>query len=112
MSMATLLLSIMLLDEMPQRLQQPHHGQDDDEEDEGVGRAHLDAHGRIAVGQAHGQGARQRRMQHPGQVDRKSTRLNSSHLVISYAVFCLKKKKQPPTTMSTNMRPQDINIHR
>src|SRR5256885_4109433 len=35
-------------------------------------------------------------------IDRKSTRLNSSHLVISYAVFCLKKKKlvlpslQPP----------------
>src|SRR5256885_1148907 len=28
--------------------------------------------------------------------DRKSTRLNSSHLVISYAVFCLKKKKLPP----------------
>src|SRR5256885_7953805 len=27
-------------------------------------------------------------------IDRKSTRLNSSHLVISYAVFCLKKKKQ------------------
>src|SRR5688500_20021338 len=27
--------------------------------------------------------------------DRKSTRLNSSHLVISYAVFCLKKKKEP-----------------
>src|SRR5256885_7743794 len=27
------------------------------------------------------------------RVDRKSTRLNSSHLVISYAVFCLKKKK-------------------
>src|ERR1039457_6937504 len=26
--------------------------------------------------------------------DRKSTRLNSSHLVISYAVFCLKKKRQ------------------
>src|SRR5256885_12712008 len=31
--------------------------------------------------------------------DRKSTRLNSSHLVISYAVFCLKKKKN--TTNST-----------
>src|SRR5256885_2541109 len=30
-------------------------------------------------------------------LDRKSTRLNSSHLVISYAVFCLKKKKK--TTM-------------
>src|SRR2546426_5575966 len=28
-----------------------------------------------------------------GRADRKSTRLNSSHLVISYAVFCLKKKK-------------------
>src|SRR5256885_3462653 len=27
-------------------------------------------------------------------LDRKSTRLNSSHLVISYAVFCLKKKRQ------------------
>src|SRR5256885_3404059 len=37
---------------------------------------------------------------HPGgdpsarERDRKSTRLNSSHLVISYAVFCLKKKKE------------------
>src|SRR5688500_19570283 len=29
--------------------------------------------------------------------DRKSTRLNSSHLVISYAVFCLKKKKRKTT---------------
>src|SRR5256885_9166106 len=29
----------------------------------------------------------------PKHLDRKSTRLNSSHLVISYAVFCLKKKK-------------------
>src|SRR5256885_10168704 len=28
------------------------------------------------------------------EADRKSTRLNSSHLVISYAVFCLKKKKK------------------
>src|SRR5256885_10672371 len=31
------------------------------------------------------------------EVDRKSTRLNSSHLVISYAVFCLKKKKKSKT---------------
>src|SRR5256885_2741544 len=30
---------------------------------------------------------------HRASRDRKSTRLNSSHLVISYAVFCLKKKK-------------------
>src|SRR5260221_4950989 len=29
------------------------------------------------------------------EVDRKSTRLNSSHTVISYAVFCLKKKRNP-----------------
>src|SRR5258708_19847556 len=28
------------------------------------------------------------------QIDRKSTRLNSSHQIISYAVFCLKKKKK------------------
>src|SRR2546426_1832775 len=31
--------------------------------------------------------------------DRKSTRLNSSHLVISYAVFCLKKKKKKMTNI-------------
>src|SRR5438552_9345187 len=31
------------------------------------------------------------------QVDRKSTRLNSSHQIISYAVFCLKKKNQTVT---------------
>src|SRR5207244_12217032 len=29
-----------------------------------------------------------------GELDRKSTRLNSSHQIISYAVFCLKKKKK------------------
>src|SRR5256885_5279769 len=32
--------------------------------------------------------------------DRKSTRLNSSHLVISYAVFCLKKKKKKTQYLS------------
>src|SRR5439155_27221082 len=31
---------------------------------------------------------------HHGEQDRKSTRLNSSHVAISYAVFCLKKKKK------------------
>src|SRR3712207_7323865 len=31
--------------------------------------------------------------------DRKSTRLNSSHANISYAVFCLKKKKTPPNQL-------------
>src|SRR5690349_24096458 len=34
----------------------------------------------------------------PEQQDRKSTRLNSSHVEISYAVFCLKKKKKEHNT--------------
>src|SRR3989449_7736406 len=34
------------------------------------------------------------RHRQPGRIDRKSTRLNSSHGYISYAVFCLKKKKK------------------
>src|SRR5256885_12184355 len=41
-----------------------------------------------------------------GKPDRKSTRLNSSHLVISYAVFCLKKKR---TTLSTSKTVQPTN---
>src|SRR2546426_8059967 len=36
--------------------------------------------------------------------DRKSTRLNSSHLVISYAVFCLKKKKEKSTMLDIHIR--------
>src|SRR5256885_6028193 len=43
-------------------------------------------------------------MRTAGQIDRKSTRLNSSHLVISYAVFCLKKKKLP----SHSVRPLQL----
>src|SRR5690349_23415555 len=39
-----------------------------------------------------GESSRPRRARLPG--DRKSTRLNSSHVEISYAVFCLKKKKK------------------
>src|SRR5258708_14653746 len=34
--------------------------------------------------------------------DRKSTRLNSSHQIISYAVFCLKKKKLQPPNADSN----------
>src|SRR5688572_31606300 len=45
-----------------------------------------------AVAHARAHGADARRL--PAQ-DRKSTRLNSSHSQISYAVFCLKKKTQP-----------------
>src|SRR5438034_2901608 len=40
----------------------------------------------------------QRRGRRSWFIDRKSTRLNSSHTVISYAVFCLKKKKKKETT--------------
>src|SRR5256885_6549758 len=45
--------------------------------------------------------------------DRKSTRLNSSHLVISYAVFCLKKKNtipfvdRPPSLVSLAIEPHN-----
>src|SRR5256885_13224727 len=41
--------------------------------------------------------------------DRKSTRLNSSHLVISYAVFCLKKKKKHSPV--TELAPYYSDIH-
>src|SRR5256885_13204743 len=48
-----------------------------------------------------------------GGQDRKSTRLNSSHLVISYAVFCLKKKHQAHhlyrlITTTTLLKPQSL----
>src|SRR5438034_10646149 len=46
-----------------------------------AGRIHLSLHGAVIQGQV-------------DSTDRKSTRLNSSHTVISYAVFCLKKKKK------------------
>src|SRR3712207_8431663 len=53
----------------------------------------------LAVGAAHGaaeQRAQGVRLRRAGRLalDRKSTRLNSSHANISYAVFCLKKKKR------------------
>src|SRR5258708_19686593 len=38
--------------------------------------------------------------------DRKSTRLNSSHQIISYAVFCLKKKKNDTTPHSSTSLPK------
>src|SRR2546422_7282410 len=42
---------------------------------------------------------------HPQWVDRKSTRLNSSHGYISYAVFCLKKKKKHTYTATKKYQP-------
>src|SRR5256885_12184711 len=40
--------------------------------------------------------------------DRKSTRLNSSHLVISYAVFCLKKNTDGPMMLPTTDPPHPL----
>src|SRR2546421_9530154 len=42
--------------------------------------------------------------------DRKSTRLNSSHDQISYAVFCLKKKKRMHTPNNTRLRSSPLGI--
>src|SRR2546430_13253513 len=42
--------------------------------------------------------------------DRKSTRLNSSHSQISYAVFCLKKKKQTPRTLQSQQSNPDNTV--
>src|SRR5258705_6102670 len=50
----------------------------------------------------------------PVVLDRKSTRLNSSHLGISYAVFCLKKKKTPTAihTMTIRLTPDLVRLLR
>src|SRR5437667_2558641 len=47
---------------------------------------------------------------HEWVLDRKSTRLNSSQITISYAVFCLKKKKKNVIPLST--RPKNTKIQR
>src|SRR5436190_10966278 len=48
------------------------------------------------------------RLRRPGRgEDRKSTRLNSSHTVISYAVFCLKKKKKKKKNKNKIYKPQN-----
>src|SRR6266699_5753106 len=43
--------------------------------------------------------------------DRKSTRLNSSHVRISYAVFCLKKKKQITNTFRSKKKKKKSHIY-
>src|SRR2546426_5423841 len=60
--------------------------------DAGARRPSVDVHG---AGAALGEAAAELRVVE----DRKSTRLNSSHLVISYAVFCLKKKNDDQPTL-------------
>src|SRR5207302_9212087 len=69
----------------------------------GSRRVGLAGHGLYGAGRQTREGERR----HPRHTeDRKSTRLNSSHVKISYAVFCLKKKKKnkKTTTMHTNTR--------
>src|SRR3712207_7350072 len=48
---------------------------------------------------------------HHHDLDRKSTRLNSSHANISYAVFCLKKKKIYPILLSTISTHSSSSFH-
>src|SRR5476649_3053351 len=55
---------------------------------------------------------RQRRQLHPAIGDRKSTRLNSSHTVISYAVFCLKKKKKVNKDATTERKQKNMLKYR
>src|SRR6266508_6015783 len=54
-------------------------------------------------------GAWKGRSWQPATTDRKSTRLNSSHVAISYAVFCLKKKKKKLKSHYTQQK-KNINI--
>src|SRR5690242_20935467 len=54
--------------------------------------------GRVDVGQRASAAGR-----HDADGDRKSTRLNSSHMSISYAVFCLKKKKKTKETHTASV---------
>src|SRR2546421_6687606 len=61
----------------------------------GRGTASLDAAARPTASTGRGREAATTMLSHdPTRADRKSTRLNSSHDQISYAVFCLKKKKK------------------
>src|SRR3712207_9016886 len=54
------------------------------------------------LGLEHFEGRSWRGLHHHALLDRKSTRLNSSHANISYAVFCLKKKSKDSVTASSS----------
>src|SRR3712207_8428782 len=76
---------------------EPRQGRDERQHAGHVARGLLRRHAALPEGGGRhghpgGQGVRQ---------DRKSTRLNSSHANISYAVFCLKKKKRSPSPTSS-----------
>src|SRR2546430_8874434 len=65
-------------------------------------RAHYDCNGQIKDVAAQHELLKPLEHDQPPQADRKSTRLNSSHSQISYAVFCLKKKNTTHRTIATN----------
>src|SRR5690625_6159673 len=59
----------------------------------GPGRRHHRTAGELNASQEASEGSEEATEASAKAADRKSTRLNSSHVAISYAVFCLKKKK-------------------
>src|SRR2546430_7521784 len=65
---------------------------------------------RVARGDEHVE-VRAQRVEVADLVDRKSTRLNSSHSQISYAVFCLKKKKTKLTAVAIGSCREDRYSH-
>src|SRR5438034_8754489 len=77
----------------------------------GPRRRRNDLEGRLAgpgAAQRQRAGTVERRCEIHAPVDRKSTRLNSSHTVISYAVFCLKKKKKKKKKRKKNKKTKTI----
>src|SRR5207245_6628287 len=71
-------------------------------------RAHRQNHGAWPARQSIGRGISPKKSRSTEGADRKSTRLNSSHGSISYAVFCLKKKKNHKQFVD----PRDCVIYR
>src|SRR3712207_7878432 len=78
---STLFPYTTLFRSVPARVPEPAHREAE------LGHQAVAERGGVHPGDAHRPGG-------PADVDRKSTRLNSSHANISYAVFCLKKKNQ------------------
>src|SRR3712207_7980469 len=79
-----------------------HHGRHRERRPPALPHRHRPSVPRQAVrlrGDPAGPPAAERRGRVEGERDRKSTRLNSSHANISYAVFCLKKKKSSNTLL-------------
>src|SRR5687768_18329626 len=67
--------------------------------------------GRPRAGGGRGCRARGRRSRPASPADRKSTRLNSSHGYISYAVFCLKNKKKTQNKLDNQKQTDTLPVH-